>query len=58
MYYLSVSSGKHIIISCAADFTHVRNKYVTASSIKQLFEEVDMQNIIDFVKETHFYHRL
>jgi len=49
---------KHRLIECAAHFTHVHSKYLTASSIKELFEEAVMQNVIDFVKETRFYHRL
>jgi len=40
------------------DFSDVRNKHFVASSIKDLFENVKAQNIIDFIKETRFYKQL
>jgi len=36
------------------DFNDVRNKHFIVSSIIDLFENVETQNIIDFIKETHF----
>ena len=36
------------------DFNDVRNKHFVAFSIKNLFENVEPQNIIDFIKETRF----
>ena len=36
------------------DFTSVRNKHFVASSVKDLFENVDAQNMVDFIKETGF----
>jgi len=36
-----------------------RNKHFVASSIKDLFDNVEAQmNIIDFIKETRFYKQL
>jgi len=32
-----------------------RNKHFTASSIKDLFDNVAARNIINFIKESHFY---
>ena len=40
------------------DFNDVRNKHFVASSIKDLFDNVEAQNIIDFIKETRFYKQL
>jgi len=41
--------------SCGDD---VRNKYFLVSSMKDLIENVASQNIVDFIKETHFYKQL
>jgi len=35
-----------------------RNKHFVVSSIKDFFENVEAQNIIDFIKETRFYKQL
>jgi len=47
---------KHILVECA-DLKDVRNKHFVASSIKDvgLFENVEAQSIIDFIKEIRFY---
>jgi len=47
----------HILMECF-DFTDVRNKHFVATSSKDLFENVEAQNIIDFIKETLFYKQL
>jgi len=39
------------------DFKDVRNKHFVASSIKDLFDNVEA-HIIDFIKETRFYKQL
>ena len=44
-------------IDCPA-LRDIRQKYFTASSLKDIFESVDNQNIIDFIKNAHFYHQL
>ena len=48
---------KHILMECV-DFNDVRNKRFVAFSIKDLFDHVEPQKNIDFIKETHFYKQL
>jgi len=44
---------KHILIECV-DLNDVRNKHFVASSIKDLFDNIEAQKIIGFIKETRF----
>ena len=44
---------KHILIECPA-LTSTRNKRFTASSMKDLFDNVAARNIINFITESHF----
>jgi len=48
---------KHILVECA-DLKDVRNKHFVASSIKDLFDNIEAHKIIDFIKETCFYKQL
>jgi len=48
---------KHILVECV-DFNDVRNKHFVASSIKDVFENVEAHSIIDFIKEIRFYKQL
>jgi len=48
---------KHILVECV-DLNNVRNKYFVASSIKDLFDNIEAHKIIDFIKETRFYKQL
>ena len=50
---------KHILVKCV-DLDDVRNKHliVASSSIKDVFDNVEAQKIIDFIKETRFYKQL
>jgi len=48
---------KHILMECV-DLNDIRNKHFVASSIKDLFENVEAQNIIDFINKTRFYMQL
>jgi len=46
---------KHIPLECCS-LKHVREKYFTCSSLKELFENVDVTTIMDFIKEVNFYY--
>ena len=48
---------KHILVECT-DFRDIRNKYFVPSTMKDVFEQVSMRNVINFIKETHFYNLL
>ena len=48
---------KHILVECV-DLKHVRNKHFVASSIKDLFDNIEAHKIIDFIKETRFYKQI
>ena len=48
---------KHLPLECT-NLRYVRLKYFNVSTLKELFECVDKHNIIDFIKQTHFYHNL
>jgi len=48
---------KHLLLECT-NLQYVCVKYFNVSTLKELFECVDKHNIIDFIKQTHFYHHL
>ena len=48
---------KHVLVECA-DLKDVRNKHFVASSIKDLFDNIEAHKIIDFIKQTCFYKQL
>ena len=48
---------KHILIECS-DFKDICKKYFVASSMEELFRTVDIHDVLDFIKETHFYNKL
>jgi len=48
---------KHILVECA-NLRDIREKYFTVSSLTDLFDRLDNHSVIDFIKETHFYHQL
>ena len=45
---------KHIFVECT-DFNDTRNKYFVDSSLEELFRTVGIRNVVDFIKEAHFY---
>ena len=48
---------KHIIIECTY-FTAIRSNYFNACNMKDLFDNVDVNNILSFLKETLIYQKI
>jgi len=48
---------KHILVECV-DLNDVRNEHFVASSIKDVFDNIEAQKNIDFITETSFYKQL
>jgi len=48
---------KHILVECV-DLNDVQNIHFVASSIRYVFDNIEAQKIIDFIKETRFYKQL
>ena len=53
----AILTVKRILLDCP-NIQDVRRKYFIASSLKDIFDNVDNKNIIDFIKDSHFYHQL
>jgi len=45
------------LVKCV-DLKDVRNKHFVASSMKNLFDNIETHKIIVFIKETRFYKQL
>ena len=48
---------RHILLECV-DFSNVRNKYYHVDTIKQLFNDVPIDNIFLFLKEINLFNKL
>ena len=48
---------RQMLMDCP-ELRDVRLKYFTASSLKDIFESIDNQTFIDFIKDVNFYHQL
>jgi len=46
---------KHILIDCTC-FNAARQRYLGVDTLKELFENVESQNIVAFIKDINFYH--
>ena len=47
----------HILIECP-QFNHLRQQYHFGSALKELFSNTSDNDIIGFIKDTHFYTRI
>ena len=41
-----------------ASFAHTRNRYFNANNMKDLFENINMEDILSFFNEIKLYHRI
>jgi len=48
---------KHILVECR-NLHDIREKYFTMCSVIDLFKSIDNHTILNFIKETIFYHQL
>ena len=48
---------RHILIECS-DFSNIRNKYFNVDTIKQLFNDVPIDNVFLFLKENFLFNKL
>ena len=48
---------KHFLIECV-NFACYRSRYFSASSMKDVFKNVNAQSVIEFIKEIYFYYEL
>ena len=44
---------RHILLECS-DFSHIRNKYFHVDTIKQLFNDVPIDNVFLFLRQIIF----
>ena len=58
----SINKIPHHLINFKSEYVNsaaIRSRYFSASSMKDVFENVNAQSVIDFTKEIHFfYHKL
>ena len=55
-YYTSLTVN-HILIECP-QFNHLRQLHHFGSTLKELFNNTSVNDIIAFKKDTHFYTRI
>ena len=48
---------EHILIECG-DFVEVRQRYYDAESLQQLFQEIRVTYMFDFLRETGLFYRI
>ena len=48
---------KHFLITCA-EFNYIRTKYFNVKTIKELFNDIQTQKILDFLKEIRLFNKI
>ena len=48
-------TAKHFLITCA-EFNYIRTKYFNVKTIKELFNDIPTQKILDFLKEIGLFN--
>ena len=48
---------RHFLLECG-DFSHIRNKYFHVDTIRQLFNDVPIDNVFLFLKEINLFNKL
>ena len=48
---------RHFLLECG-DFSHIRNKYFHVDTIKQLFNDIPIDNVFLFLKEINLFNKL
>ena len=48
---------RHFLLECG-DFSHIRNRYFHVDTIKQLFNDVPIDNVFFFLKEINLLNKL
>ena len=48
---------KHFLITCA-EFNYIRTKYFNVKTIKELFNDIPTQKILDFLKEIRLFNKI
>ena len=48
---------KHILIDCI-DFSEIRNEFYNVTSLKELFEKVTYDKVIDYIKAIGIYNKI
>ena len=52
-----VFTVKHMLLGCPSTAV-IRHKYLSSTTLKELFSNVDARCILDFTKESGFYHAI
>ena len=55
--FLVTNLFKHFLITCA-EFNYIRTKYFNVKTIKELFNDILTQKILEFLKEIGLFNKI